>query len=339
VAILEQAPADPWIYTGGLENYPQLIERLALLRPLYGNGADTLRRVRDPWQVAVALDQHGLARPVLASDPDRLPVDGTWLRKRRRSAGGLQVSVWRGDDSAMTDTACETSADYYYQQHIEGLPCSAIYVAAGGQMVLVGVTEQLLGGAWAGQCKSEPTRADDFRYAGSTGPLPLDDALRDRFRQIGQALAAEFPLVGLFGVDCILADQVPWPIEVNPRYTASIEIIERASGVPLIGWHVEACCSGRLPMSLVPADGQFWGKAILFARQDLVIGDALSDYVAATPQRDAFPLFADIPTTGCPLSAGQPILTVFACGESLEEVRRELRSRQAETEAVVLSSA
>jgi predicted ATP-grasp superfamily ATP-dependent carboligase len=220
------------------------------------------------------------------------------------------------------------------------LSCSAIYVAAGGEALLVGVTEQLLGGTWAfpGQ-KSLPADSGDFRYAGSIGPLPLDDLLRDRFRRIGQALAAEFQLIGLFGVDCVLASGVPWPVEVNPRYTASIEIIERALGLPLISWHVDACNSARLPMPPVPVSGQFWGKVILSAQQDLTIGDALADYVAATPQIGAFPLLADIPSAGYRISTGQPILTVFARGESLEEVRSGLRSRQTETEAVILSSA
>src|SRR6478609_7195881 len=45
---LAAAPQAPWIYTGGLENYPRLVDRLADVRPLLGNPGGVLRSVRDP---------------------------------------------------------------------------------------------------------------------------------------------------------------------------------------------------------------------------------------------------------------------------------------------------
>src|SRR6188474_2299573 len=49
---LAAAPDAPWVYTGGLENYPRLIDRLAAVRPLWGNRGASLRTVRDPRQLA-----------------------------------------------------------------------------------------------------------------------------------------------------------------------------------------------------------------------------------------------------------------------------------------------
>ena len=43
-----------------------------------------------------------------------------------------------------------------------------------------------------------------------------------------------FGLAGWFGVDFILRDGIPWPVEINPRYTASVEIHELASGRSLL---------------------------------------------------------------------------------------------------------
>ena len=37
------AAPEPWMYTGGLENRPRLIDRLALLRPLWGISGQALR--------------------------------------------------------------------------------------------------------------------------------------------------------------------------------------------------------------------------------------------------------------------------------------------------------
>src|SRR6266481_3262332 len=49
---LAAAPRAPWIYTGGLENFPRLVDLLATLRPLLGNPGSVLRQVRDPLRLA-----------------------------------------------------------------------------------------------------------------------------------------------------------------------------------------------------------------------------------------------------------------------------------------------
>ena len=53
--VAREAPAGPWMYTGALENHPRLVERIAQSRPLLGNPAEVLRRVRDPFLVAETL--------------------------------------------------------------------------------------------------------------------------------------------------------------------------------------------------------------------------------------------------------------------------------------------
>lgn len=318
--VLAAAPAGPWMYTGALENYPQLIERMESLGQLWGNTADCLRRVRDPVAVFLALRRHGLAAPRIAEHADDLPTDGTWLVKHRRSAGGSGVAPWRGGASA--------SPHVYFQQRVDGQPCSAVYVASAGQAVFLGATQQLLGGG--------SPNADDFHYTGSVGPLSLEPALLKAFQDVGQALATEFPLSGLFGVDAVVADQIVWPVEVNPRYTASVEILERACRQSLLACHAAACV-GQLPPA-APMDAQpgvrrspkiVWGKRILFAHQDLEIGrEAIEHFLSANADTTDPPI-ADIPPAGSQIPSGRPILTVFACGKCPAEVQAAL-AEQAE---------
>src|SRR5688572_27693749 len=40
--ILKEAPDAPWMYTGALENSPNLIRKLMEIRPLWGNGPEAL---------------------------------------------------------------------------------------------------------------------------------------------------------------------------------------------------------------------------------------------------------------------------------------------------------
>ena len=84
---------------------------------------------------------------------------------------------------------------------------------------------------------------------------------------MGATLAASFGLIGLFGVDLILRDDVPWPVEVNPRYTASVEVLELALGRSLLADHARACDAEptgpvMAPVALRP---RFVGKLIVFA--------------------------------------------------------------------------
>ena len=43
--LADRFPPGPVLYTGGLENYPDVVAELAMRRPLWGNGPDVLRRV------------------------------------------------------------------------------------------------------------------------------------------------------------------------------------------------------------------------------------------------------------------------------------------------------
>src|SRR5437867_1281203 len=65
IAAAAAAPAAPWLYTGGLENWPEFIGRLARQRLLWGNGPDVLRVVRRPENIARVLDERGLPCPAL----------------------------------------------------------------------------------------------------------------------------------------------------------------------------------------------------------------------------------------------------------------------------------
>ncbi|HEV3137740.1 MAG TPA: ATP-grasp domain-containing protein [Pirellulales bacterium] len=310
-----------WIYTGALENYPALVQKLSQIRPLLGNGADVLRRVRHPQKVANALRAAGLIYPAIAWDGDSLERDGSWLRKSVRSAGGSQVAVW--DRHAGPEPLRD---DFYFQRRIDGPACSAVYVAAGGDAVLLGVTRQLIGAAWTG--------ATGFQYCGSIGPLALAADVATSFARIGEVLARAFDLVGLFGVDAIVNEQGVWPVEVNPRYTASTELIEWTGGLNAVDLHLAACTSGRLPSVVIRPPRQCFGKAILFAPQPLVVTAELNAFLFE-PHRQEPPAFADIPVAGTAIEAGWPIVTVLAAAADERAVLEKLQQRVAQVQSLI----
>jgi predicted ATP-grasp superfamily ATP-dependent carboligase len=318
--LLEQAPQAPWLYTGGLENHPGLVGRLARWRPLWGNGPEVLRAVRSPAAVTAVYRAHHVPHPAVVSGRSALPSSGRWLRKPLRSAGGAGIQHWSLEKPTRpSDHSC------YYQEFLEGPSCAALFVGSQGQAQLLGVTRQLVGERWLG--------AKSFCYCGTIGPLDLPDSLQLVLQKIGTVLAAHFDLQGMFGVDCVLVEGVPYPVEVNPRYPASAEVLELAAGSSLLALHCAAFTQlvpGAAPMpQREPADPMV-AKAILFAQTNVLFPSdgPWRDYLQHAPV-DLWqpPPLADIPSAGTRIEAGHPVLTVFATGRSEEQCRTGLACR------------
>jgi len=305
-------PQGPWLYTGPLENHPDRVERISRTHRLYGNAAEPLRGARDPFRLVEVLRRQGL--PYLETRPDarRLPRDGTWLVKPIASAGGRLVQHL---DHATVPLA-EPS---YLQRFLDGPSYSALFLAQQeGGAELVGVTRQLLG-----------TPGSPFAYRGNIGPSLVSAPLMSRLHQVGNVLCSAFRLVGLFGVDYIQHDEEPWLVEINPRYTASVEIFELATHRTLLIEHLRAC-GMDLVESNPPGKPQAFttrapvvGKAILYAQRNLVAPEIeIEDPRCRDPF--AVPAIADVPWPGSAIAAGEPIMTMFTQGEDIRECEDRL---------------
>ena len=319
-AIVRQDQPGPWMYTGALENHAALVNRMASHRRLLGNGAEVLRRVRRPELVAAALRSAGLPCLDVVSRRKTVPGNGTWLCKPIRSAGGGGIAF---HDGATTVDAQRASSSHFYQRYAAGPAYSAMYVAANGRCALLGITRQLIGADWAG--------ARGFQYCGSIGPIEVPARVAESFARIGDLLAREFDLLGLFGVDAIVNEQGVWPVEVNPRYTASMELLDRACEVSAVRIHVAACESATLPDKVPRPRDQTCGKVVIFADRTMQVSADLSGPAAHDAAR--FAALADIPPAGTTIESGQPIVTILADARDEEGVLQILQRQAADMRA------
>jgi predicted ATP-grasp superfamily ATP-dependent carboligase len=237
-------------------------------------------------------------------------TDKTWLEKPIRSSGGQHIRF-------VTSNHHQARPGYYYQRYVSGMPCAGIYVAAGRRACLLGVTWQLTGQACFG--------ASGFQYAGSVGPIHLAPPDRVQWQRLGTWLASSFNLVGLFGVDAVYCDNRVIPVEVNPRYAASIEVLEWATGIPAMAWHVRACTIGELPVDAPRHPAHFSGKAVLYAMREGRLKESFWRYVAQTNAGRCWPQVADIPRRPGNIRIGQPVLTILARSTDLDAVAGKLR--------------
>jgi uncharacterized protein len=320
------SPPGPWLYTGCLENHGELVGRLAKDRLLLGNGADVLRAVRDPSGMHKWLTANGFMAPELHWG-QRPPDRGTWVWKPTRSGGGCRMRLYHfPDDRASWEAersgqSSEPGELRYWQKFVPGCSCSAVYVAYPRQTCLIGATQQLIG--------RTPDGESPFRYFGSIGPLRLG-RIRGELHRLGSLLATCFQLRGIFGVDFIRQGRRVVPLEINPRFPASSEILERATGRNLVNEHV-AACRGQPPVaagdpgtSASSRAYRYFGKSIVFARRPLTVSSDWSARLVRESLASPWPRMADIPPAGEHIGSGQPILTVFREGNDLLSLRRQL---------------
>jgi predicted ATP-grasp superfamily ATP-dependent carboligase len=205
-------------------------------------------------------------------------------------------------------------AGSYVQPYVDGEPGSIVFAAASGRCVPLGITRQLIGDGAFG--------ADGFRYCGSILYSAAASKLGDSALQLARDVARRFPIVGVNCIDFIARNDAAVPIEVNPRWSASMELVERAYSVSVFAIHAAACTGVEIPhfdlASALPTHPAV-GKAIVYARRDIVCGDTTT-WLSDSDIRD-------VPHPNEHIPAGRPVCTVFAAGDDVASCRANLVER------------
>lgn len=333
LSLSEDLPECPWFYTGAIENYPGLIDELARRRPLWGNPGDVVRSCRDPFRLSRIFQEEGIIFPRVSREAPSRDLN-RWLVKPISSAGGQEIH------SACTIDGKTIPQGFYFEERISGHACSAVYLGSRqGACELLGVSRQLLGRPGA-----------RFAYRGNIGPYILADHLRAQLVQIGEALLRRCGLLGLFGVDFVVCGNQAIPIEVNPRYTASIEVHELASGQSFLSYHrsvFEADSPTRASGLLdgferrLPASNPgIVVKYVLYARHatrfrlaDYLPGTDLNSDSKSLRPIDSWDLdptnpmtrLSDIPAEGESIRPGDPIVTLLVKSGNQADCLEHLR--------------
>lgn len=311
---------DALVYISNLENHPQVVTALAEGRTLLGNTPETLRRVRDWGELRRVCRAEGIPFPatLLPGEEARADPRLDWLRKPWRSGGGHGIRRWdRRDGEPLEERRA------FLQAYRPGRPASAAFVADGHRSVLIGLTEQLIGRPELG--------AHGFTWCGNILPLTLATDAEGGYSSLLRAvqgmadrLTRCFGLRGVNGMDLVVTETTeggatPWLIEVNPRYTASMELVEWAYGLNLFSLHLDAL-NGRLPdfhleERVQPGRPHCFAKAILYARGTVTVPETVQ-WVERGRR--------DVPYPGEVIEAGHPVCTLLTDGVNRAELWQHL---------------
>jgi hypothetical protein len=303
-AILEactKIPREILICGSGMENRPGLVEKLSGGSFLAGNTPDVLTRVRDPLLLQEICRQEGIPFPRTfslsgAGDCERqeeeplFGVPGKWLRKRCASGGGTGVCFFDG---------AALPGEEVVQEYLPGRPVSVSFIAHKDGVEILGMSEQLVGMTEFG--------ATGFKWCGNVVPLPLQPAeernLRKTVEEFVLILSRRFGLRGLNGIDMIQADKV-YVIEVNARFTASMELFDSFRNGTLFERHLAACSGKGLHGKRRRSGfGGYRAKGVVYARER-----------CKAPETKGWIRrgWRDVPWPGDFFAKGKPVCTVFS---------------------------
>jgi len=322
VKLIKESEPVSWMYTGGLENWPLILKQLENRSTLLGCHSEAVALVRDPFKLQLLLRQNEIRFP---ETQIRVPDwRRRWLRKPLASCGGIGISEWTQDQERQADQA--SSKKYFYQQLLPGACYGAVFVGFHGSASLQGVTHQVFGQKQLG--------AGGFKYCGSFGPAELTNELNQEIERIGRVLAVEAGLVGLFGVDLLINGNELSVLEVNPRYTASIEVLELALNDSLLRRHLQAFKSTQAIDRGPSRKTEKVGKVVIYhsGASPVEVDEHFLDVLNRQTEavfHDAWihgAWIADIPTQHSIIHPEQPICSLLAQGTNGDEVMDRLFS-------------
>ena len=352
--------AIPVLFGGGVESWVNLQHHLCQNPLLYIWGASPKQfsqlRSLNLWRKAA--DSAGMRFPktltaaeVAIAQQLGSPIlgIGRWLSKSLESAGGLSVA--RTTVSSRAESVLPVGSDHsrppkgrYFQEEITGRILGATFVAewesASASQSSSSVVSQPHGAhhpAVRYLGATESWQADDwfgpteFIYRGSWGPIELTEHQQSQLNNAARFLVSETGIRGWLQIDFIedLAGQL-WFLEVNPRWSAGMEVLLRSGLVNPVAahaksWGVQTVDCFGLPQSnraegtmvdqtnLLAINGsnsRIAGKAVVYCQRDIL---AEAEFIAKL-QRLPREQFADIPSNECIgqiFKAGQPLLTVL----------------------------
>ena len=289
---------------GGLEADGHLMRSLCAENDWCGARPDARHELDDPVKLHGMLRSINVPMPHTSSAPPGAAAAGSaWLRKPRHSSGGIGIKKYTKNN--IFNDNINVNNNYCWQEYLPGDSCSALFLASGGEVQILGYSRHL----------RSPTD-DNFHYQGAVSIRPLP-GWREQLRQYVRPVALEYGLVGLAGVDFI-ADHADRRrisvVEINPRPTATMSLHCRPGH--LIRLHLAAC------QGLVPDCDEETG----LSRGEMVYYSPAWMRANIAPAR--WPAWVrDRPAPGSVFKPGDPVCTVQARGASANGVELELRRR------------
>lgn len=347
--VSHKADGIPLLLCGGMENRIEDVQ--AWLNKGYSCGVDAqmLRTLRSPanWQrwstqVRIGWPKSFFRAEEMQHASSRNLESKCWVSKSLVGAGGIQVR--RFDQEELRELGlvellkAKWEEEMYLQEHIEGRSIGATFCSYRDEVRFVGVAR--------GVTSDELPGPLPFIYRGSILSPDISQEVKQRLEDFGRLVTLETGIRGLWQADFVVKDDGSlWVLEVNPRWSASMELHEIANSVSWVTEHLRALNPGKLrdetrtaPEAYPQRVADLVGKGILYAPAALRLDKQAQERMwenrfdgAKWKESEEGFLLADIPEVPAgmqgwvDIDAGMPIASVLVRGQNDTEVLEKLR--------------
>jgi len=218
-----------WVLlTGGMENYPDLVEELARYHRVLGPTAEQIKCFRDIEVLSDSISQSGqsdvLSFPETVTSLSDVGSEFGWLSKSRSGCGGFHIE-------RMSELGASAVAPnkVYFQREILGQSIGTVFSCEQSKVHLLGVTAALTSEVHESLVGPQPV-LPPMAYRGSYGVIEISNLLRIAMCSWAHSITRKLHYTGIMQADWIVDENKAWLLEINPRWTASMEVIEWAIG-------------------------------------------------------------------------------------------------------------
>ncbi|MCU0713620.1 MAG: ATP-grasp domain-containing protein, partial [Pirellula sp.] len=240
-----------------------------------------------------------------------------WLWKKQRSAGGLGVKFVDSKELEEPSLlrANGLSESGVLQEHVSGKSIGVSFLSSHHGTVILGVAESL---------PLQPHIWSDFIYRGSIAPVSIPQTLVPSINDFASTVVRSTGWCGVWQADFLLCERDLYLLEINPRWTASMELLEYGYDLPLVTWHMscaqfEKSTWNNLQKRLEKAQQESlskFRKEIRYAEEDGFVSAEEADewwgqrWIARTGEAKGL-WYADIPQAHVALTRGAPVCSII----------------------------
>lgn len=325
IASAEYATNPPvaWCYSGPMEyeNLSELSQRLGLT--CWGNNTTQVHQLRN-FREQLSRSTSGI-KPVCCLSTSQaahhLKQGKQVVLKPNHSSAGAQTQ-W-ATLSRLNDWSDEDQQSLRLEPFLEGKVWGISCLGTPTGVEVLGICESVTISQWLG----EDSIAFPFRYAGSIGPLVMSNGFMKQVHTLVDELFEQIGPIGLFGIDLVETQNELYLLEINPRFTSSMELLD-LTGTKAIATAHAACFEANLPSqtlhSKIPALKPRW-KRVVYTQQSIQwpsvdwnkVASELGGRCSLT-QTDQPMVLADLPDAGSFSPPGAPVVTMYGYGPPSE---------------------
>lgn len=323
-----------FIYTSNWDNHPELLSRLEVLDNLIfaANSSeviDNLCTKNGLFELFKVISKTKLKTPEIIFDKNFIKnrfnndfsnIDRKYLLKPLKSGGGKEIELIYSLKDYNRIKGKLKNDNYYFEEYIDGKLYSAQFGADTRNSRLLSVTKQL----------NARNTDNPFKYGGNI-LIKADEQLRKTLQETADLLTSTYGLKGINGFDFIIRNGEKYFLELNPRFTAAVELLLPIYSEDVFKIYFEKNINKNYIHKLLNTDIKESGKLIYYAQKNLKIKDDLKklnnknirDSITESDQNKY--LIKDLPQIGEKFLKGDPVFTLIIKADNKDNFWKLIR--------------